>query len=90
MLPLVLYAMAGVNPVQLGHVVPTGATEYLPAAQGVHTVLAVTVQPAAFLDVPAGHTAQAEHDVALAADHVLPATQPVQMALDVGVHVALR
>ena len=69
---------------------PTGATEYLPVAHAVHTELAVTVQPAALLDVPAAHTVQAEHDVALAADHVLPATQFVQTALDVGVHVALR
>ena len=40
------------------HVVPTGATEYLPIAHAVHTLLAVAVQPAALLDVPAAHAVQ--------------------------------
>jgi hypothetical protein len=71
-------------------VVPTGATEYLPAAHAVHTELAVTVQPAALLDVPAAHTVQAEHDVALAADHVLPATQLAQVAFVVAVQGEAR
>jgi hypothetical protein len=43
------------------HVVPTGTTEYLPAVQAVHTTLAVVVQPAALLDVPAAHVVQGVH-----------------------------
>ena len=50
------------------HVVPTGATEYLPIVQAVHTLLAVAVQPAALLDVPAAHTAQGAQVDAPAAD----------------------
>jgi hypothetical protein len=47
-----------------GHVVqavPTGATEYVLAAHAVHTALAVLVQPAAFVDVPAAQTVQGVH-----------------------------
>ena len=41
--------------------VPTGATEYVLAAHAVHTALAVLVQPAAFVDVPAAQTVQGVH-----------------------------
>jgi len=44
------------------HVVAgTGTTEYLPAAHAVHTALAVVLQPAAFVDVPAAHTVHGVH-----------------------------
>ena len=59
MLPLVLYAMSAGVVGQVVQVVPTGATEYLPAAHVVHTELVVVVQPAALLDVPAAQTVQA-------------------------------
>ena len=71
------------------HAVALLTAEYVPARQVVHTVLADAEQLVVRF-WPGAHTVQAEHDVALAADHVLPATQPVQTALDVGVHVALR
>ena len=51
---------------------------------------AVTVQPAALLDVPAGHTVQAVHEEALAADQVLPATHNVHLVFAVAVQVAAR
>ena len=86
MLPLVLYAMAGVNPVQLGHVVPTGATEYVPAAQVAHTVLAAAVQ----VDErfwPGWQTVQAVQAPAPAAvEYVLPATQLTHARFAVAVH----
>ena len=60
------------------HVVAgTGATEYLPAVQLVHTLSAVAVQPAAFLLVPAGHAEHAAHGWKPEEDHVLPATHGV-------------
>ena len=60
---------------QAVHEVPTGATEYWPAAQLVQVRSVVVVQLAALLDVPAGHTVQAEHVVAPALAQVLPAVQ---------------
>ena len=75
---------------QAVHEVPTGATEYWPAAQLVQVRSVVVVQLAALLDVPAGHTVQALHEVALAADQVLPATQLVHLVLLEAVQVAAR
>ena len=57
----------------------TGATEYELAAQGVHAV-SEAVEHAAARDVPAEQTLQAEQDVALAADQLVPATQLEQTA----------
>ena len=68
----------------------TGTTEKRPAVQAVHTLSAVTEQPAALLDVPAGHTVQALHEVALAADQLTPATQLVHLVLLEAVQVAAR
>ena len=59
--------------------------EYWPAVQFVHVVVSavkVHVPPAFFLE-PAGHTVQAVHAVALAADHALPATQGVHALFEV-------
>jgi hypothetical protein len=70
------------------HVVAdTGTTEYLPTEQFVHTTLAVIVQPAALLDVPAAHVVHVVHVAAPAAvEKLLPAIQGVQTRFAVGVH----
>ena len=57
--------------------------------QVAHTVLAVAVQVVVRL-WPGAHAAQAEHDVALAADHVLPATQLAHVAFVVAVQGEAR
>ena len=71
------------------HVVAdTGTTEYLPTEQFVHTTLAVIVQPAALLDVPAAHVVHGVHVAAPAAvEKLLPAIQGAQTRFAVGVHV---
>ena len=70
------------------HVVAgTGTTENRPTAQAVHTTLAVIVQPAALLDVPAAHVVHGVHVAAPAAvEKLLPATQDAQTRFAVGVH----
>jgi hypothetical protein len=77
---------------EVGHavheLVGTGATEYVLAAQAVHTTLAVVVQLAALLDVPAAHTVHGVHvDAPAAVEKLLPATQDAQTRFAVGVHV---
>ena len=74
---------------QLVHAAALPTAEYVPAAQVVHTVLAVAVQVVVRL-WPGAHAAQAEHDVALAADHVLPATQLAHVAFVVAVQGEAR
>jgi hypothetical protein len=50
--------------------------------------LAVVVQPAALLDVPAAHTVHGVHvDAPAAVEKLLPATQDAQTRFAVGVHV---
>ena len=66
-----------------------GSAEYLPTAQGVHAVSEVA-EHAAACDVPAEQTLQAEHDVALAADQLAPATQLEQTASVVAEQLAER
>ena len=69
------------------HVAGTGTTENRPTAQAVHKTLAVVVQPAALLDVPAAHTVHGVHAAAPAAvEKLLPATQDAQTRFAVGVH----
>ena len=58
--------------------------------QLVHTLSAVTVQPAALLDVPAGQTVQAAQAVALAADQLTPAVHAVHLVFAVAVQVDER
>jgi len=66
----------------------TGTTEYLPTAQAVHNTLAVVVQPAALLDVPAAQTVHGVHvDAPAAVEKLLPATQGEQTRFEVAVHV---
>jgi len=67
---------------------PTGVTEYCPAAQFVHVTFAV-VEKALRL-VPAGHTESGVHEVALADDQLTPKVQLPQTALAVAVQVEAR
>ena len=75
---------------QVEHVVPTGATEYWPAAQLVHVRSVVVLQAAALFLVPPGHTEHALHVVAFAADQLTPAVQFEHTVLAVGVQVEER
>ena len=67
---------------------PTGATEYLPAAHEVHVTSAVVEKALRF--VPAGHTESGAHEVALADDQLTPREQLLQTALLVAEHAAER
>jgi hypothetical protein len=66
-----------------------GSAEYLPTAQGVHAVSEVA-EHAAACDVPAEQTLHAEHDVALAADQLAPATQLEQTVFAVAEQLVAR
>ncbi len=73
------------------HVVAgTGATEYRPTVQFVHTTLAVVVHAAALRLVPATQVVQGEQAVAPAADQLTPAVHAEHMVLDVAEHTAER
>jgi hypothetical protein len=76
---------------QAVHVVGgTGATEYRPAVQFVHTTLAVVVHAAALRLVPAAQVVQGEQAVAPAADQLTPAVHVEHTAFVVAVQAEDR
>jgi hypothetical protein len=73
---------------QLVHVAAVAVVEYLPAAQAVHTLLAVVEH--AERDWPGAHVAQGEQAEALAADQLTPAEHAEQTWSAVALHGEAR